>query len=207
MTRILPIAAATLTWGFLAMQPAPRPAPPAPDTNAARWATATIRPEWRRRAEQAAQYLRTHKLRYEAVERRTAVPWYVVGALHQMECSGSFRHHLHEGSPLTGPTRDVPKGRPPGWNPLTMTWADSATDALVWDHMGTKDWRTPGPSLDACESYNGLGYRRRNVPSPYLWSGTTAYACGKYIRDGVWSATAISKQVGIAAIWRAGEFL
>ena len=192
---------------LLAMQSVHRPPPepsPAPSGNAGRWKVAKVRPEKRREVERAAARVGAARSRYLAVERRTAVPWHVVGSLHQMECSGSFRHHLHEGSPLAGPTRYVPKGRPPGWNPVTMTWEDSAVDALAYDHMGTKDWRTPGSSLDACEAYNGLGYRRRGLPSPYLWAYTTQEVPGRYIADGVWSSTAMAGQPGVAAVWLAG---
>lgn len=53
------------------------------------------------------------------------------------------------------------------------------------------------------ESYNGFGYRNRGVPSAYLWSGTNRYTSGKYVADGKWSATAVDKQMGIAALFRA----
>jgi lysozyme family protein len=54
--------------------------------------------------------------------------------------------------------------------------------------------------LQHLERYNGLGYRNKGIYSPYLWSFTNHYIEGKYIADGVWSATAVSKQVGCAAI-------
>jgi lysozyme family protein len=38
------------------------------------------------------------------------------------------------------------------------------------------------------------------IPSPYLWSGTTVYERGKYVADGRFSAIAVDKQIGCAAI-------
>ena len=37
--------------------------------------------------------------------------------------------------------------------------------------------------------------------SAYLWSFTNIYTGGKYIADGVWDEKAISKQVGVAALF------
>ncbi len=55
-------------------------------------------------------------------------------------------------------------------------------------------------SLDRIEGYNGLGYRNRGVPSPYLFSGTTVYEKGKYTGDGKYSASAIDQQLGVVAV-------
>src|SRR5207344_1050510 len=54
------------------------------------------------------------------------------------------------------------------------------------------------------ESYNGMGYRRFHpeVKTPYLWSFTHHYTRGKYVADGTWSPTTVSKQVGAAALLR-----
>ncbi len=38
--------------------------------------------------------------------------------------------------------------------------------------------------------------------SPYLWSFSTHYQCGKYVADGRWSETAVSKQCGAAVLLR-----
>ena len=43
--------------------------------------------------------------------------------------------------------------------------------------------------LYECEKYNGWGYLKRG-PSPYLWSWTNIYRGGKYVEDGVYSASA-----------------
>jgi lysozyme family protein len=149
-----------------------------------------------------ARILRNEK-RYKKVAKDTGVPWHVIAGLHNMESSGSFSRHLHEGSSLRGRTRDVPKGRPKTGKP-PFTWEFSAKDALYYDSMHKVNWKALDSSLYACERYNGTGYLRyhKNVPTPYLWSYSTVYTRGKYIKDGVWSNTAVSKQCGVATIWK-----
>ena len=50
------------------------------------------------------------------------------------------------------------------------------------------------------EQYNGLGYASKGLPSPYVWSGTDQYVSGKYVADGVFSATTVDKQLGCAGL-------
>lgn len=145
--------------------------------------------------------------RYKQAADRTGVPWYVIAALHNMESSGSFRHHLHEGSPLSGRTRWIPKGRPKSGSP-PFTWEESAFDALyTLKRMDRLAWDRLHDTLYECERYNGLGYLKyhKSTPTPYLWAGTTIERPGKYVADGKWSSTARSKQTGCAVIWRLME--
>ena len=143
------------------------------------------------------------RLRYEVVAAKLSVPWYVIGVIHNMEGGLNFMTHLHNGDPLTAQTVQVPKGRPKDGDP-PFSWEDSAVDALklqgydVWD-----DWSIPG-TLFKWERYNGWGYRNYHpdVKSPYLWSFTNQYTSGKYVKDGIWDPTAISKQVGAACVLR-----
>lgn len=143
---------------------------------------------------------------YKCVDKKTSTPWYVIAALHNMESSGSFRHHLHEGSPLTRRTRWVPRGRPKTGTP-PFTWEESAVDALRYDRMGDKRWAYLFDTLWAVQGYNGTGYWRyhRSTPTPYLYAKTSIEKPGKYVSDGKWSSTAISKQIGVAAIWKRME--
>lgn len=141
--------------------------------------------------------------RYETVARGFGMPWYVVAAIHNMECSQNFRQHLHNGDPLTARTRHVPAGRPANGDP-PFTWETSATDALAMKKFGAwTDWSIPG-MLYRIEGYNGWGYRLYHpaVKSPYLWSGSNQYTSGKYVADGTWSDTARSAQVGAAVLLR-----
>jgi lysozyme family protein len=189
-------------WPWSKPTPASAPASP-PSLQESRWKAAKVRPERVKQVESIAARILRSRGRYEAVAKDAGVPWFVIAGLHNMEASGSFSKHLHEGSPLTGRTRWVPKGRPLTGTP-PFTWEFSAVDALRYDRMDSVNWQSLDAALYACERYNGTGYLKYHpeVPTPYLWSHTTIYTRGKYIADGKWSSTAISAQTGIAAIWK-----
>ena len=165
--------------------------------------TCQIRPERHAEADLVATRLLAGKARYDAVSVVTGVPAVAVGLLHQMECGGSFKGHLHNGDPLTARTVRVPAGRPKAGQP-PFAWEDSAADALTFDGFAAwRDW-SPATLLYCMERYNGWGYRAHHpeVLSPYLWSGSNHYRCGKYVQDGLWSATAVSKQIGAGILLR-----
>ncbi|WP_210183351.1 peptidoglycan-binding protein [Methylobrevis pamukkalensis] len=142
--------------------------------------------------------------RYQKIETGIGVPAYVVGIIHSLEASLNFKGHLHNGDPLTARTKQVPAGRPkPGTPPFD--WEESAIDALTLKKLDQwTDWSVAGIAY-VLESYNGWGYRKHHshVKSPYLWSFTTVYASGKYVADGTWSDTAVSKQCGGLAVLKA----
>jgi lysozyme family protein len=168
-----------------------------------RWGQAVVARQRVHEVQVVVATINSNSARYRAVASKTRVPWFVISGLHQMESSGSFKHHLHEGSPLTGRTRDVPKGRPVTGSP-PFTWEYSAEDALRFDRMDTKDWEHMGAALTACEGYNGLGYAKfhPSTPTPYLWAATSVERPGKYTADGRWSPTARSSQLGIVCLWK-----
>ena len=172
---------------------------------------AQIRPEKKAEITAAVKKIRQGQPRYEAVAAILAngIPWWFIGITHYMEAGmfkNPFAYHLHCGDPLTARTVHVPKGRPiaepmagPG---KPYTWEESALDALRF--MGydkVKDWSIEN-SLNLFEKFNGLGYKKRGVPSPYLWSFTTAYSKGKYVLDGKYDPEAVSKQPGTASLMK-----
>jgi uncharacterized protein (TIGR02594 family) len=143
------------------------------------------------------------KARYQAVESATAVPWFAIALIHNMEAGLNFKCHLHNGDPLTARTTHVPKGRPVAGNP-PFTWEESATDALQFDglaHQG--DWSVAHLAY-RLEGFNGWGYWHYHpeVKTPYLWSFSNLYTKGKYTADGKWSATAVSDQCGAMVVLR-----
>lgn len=139
--------------------------------------------------------------KYEAVSKKTGVPWYFIGILHNMECSGRFNQHLHNGDPLTARTVRVPAGFPKAGNP-PFTWEASAEDALRLKKLDQwTDWSIPA-MLFKMEEYNGFGYRSRGIRSPYLWSCSNHYSRGKFVKDGIFDPNAVSKQIGGAVILR-----
>ena len=139
-----------------------------------------------------------YRPRYEVVERATGVPWFVVGSIHGLEASYNFRAHFHNGDfPLSARTRQVPAGRPLKWA-APYAWENSARDALtLLGFVGKNDW-TLERTLYRLEAYNGFGYRRRGVPSPYLWSFSNHYESGKFVADGKYNPAARSQQCGAA---------
>lgn len=142
--------------------------------------------------------LKSGQKRYEAIGKPLGIPWWFIGVIHGMECGFDFTKHLHNGDPLTARTKLVPAGRPVDGKP-PFTFEQSAVDALkMKDYDENRDWSIPH-SLWLLEKYNGLGPRLyHNSFTAYLWAGTNHYSKGKYVTDGKWSPTAVSKQAGVA---------
>lgn len=139
----------------------------------------------------------TNEPLYQTVQRFSCVPWPVIAAIHFRESSQNFRCHLHNGDPLTARTTHVPKGRPEKGQP-PFTWIESATDALS-EAWRPNDWDVSG-CLEFIERFNGLGYQRHDVHSPYLWNYTNQYEKGLYISDGTFDPEKIEIRPGCAAI-------
>jgi lysozyme family protein len=138
---------------------------------------------------------------YDTVAAHTGIPWYFIGIIHNMECSCNFKTHLHNGDPLTKRTTHVPIGYPKTGNP-PFSWTDSAEDALRLKSLDLwTDWSVPA-MLFQFERYNGFGYRRQGINSPYLWSFSNHYLRGKFTSDGIFDPNAVSKQVGAAVLLR-----
>ncbi|UVO54029.1 hypothetical protein [Sphingomonas sp. SUN039] len=168
------------------------------DEYAALFASAALRPERGDLARWHVTALRQFRRRYEAVTRATDVPWYFIGLIHGLEASYNFRAHLHNGdAPLSQRTRQVPAGRPKAWT-APYDWEASAVDALkLMGFAGATDWSLER-TLYRLEAYNGFGYRRLGVPTPYLWSFSNHYEAGKFVADGSFNARARSQQCGAA---------
>jgi len=163
--------------------------------NAARWQNAKLT----RNFTSIAKSLVAAKARYQTVEAKTGVPWFIIAVIHERESSQDWSRSLAQGDPWNKVSTHVPKGRGP-----FKSWEEAAIDALVncspyaarW-----KDW-TAGGALCLLEQYNGLGYFSKGIPSPYIWSGTDQYVAGKYVRDGVFDPDVIDKQLGCAGLIR-----
>jgi lysozyme family protein len=163
------------------------------------WRSCVIRPSRVREVDAIVDRTVKHKARYTKAGKRHGVPWHVVAVIHQLEGSGNFSTHLHNGDPLTARTVHVPKGRPKTGHP-PFTWEASASDALAFDGLGMwKNWTLPG-TLFALERFNGFGYRPKKIHSPYLWSFSNQYTKGKFIGDKLFSPTAVSQQCGAAVL-------
>lgn len=136
------------------------------------------------------------KPRYQWVEDKTGAPWYFTGLIHLMECGCLFTNQILNGQPINVTTTMQPKGLGP-WK----TWEDSAFDALKFFNLKGQSFWTPWKVLYELEKWNGWGYRKHGVHSPYLWSGSNhGVGVGKYVKDGKYDPKAVSKQIGAAVV-------
>ncbi len=160
--------------------------------------------DWQKQATAMAQKIVAAQARYTTAVAGTQVPWWFVAVVHCMECSMRFDQHLHNGDPLSGRTVQVPPGRPAAGAP-PFTWEQSARDAIQFERLDrVTDWSLPNVLFN-WHRYNGINneYKRRGIPTPYLWSGSTHYKKGKYVRDGVFDPEFVSGQLGAAVILKA----
>lgn len=135
--------------------------------------------------------------RYKTVEKRTGVPWWFIAVVHEREASQSWYANIAQGDRWDRVSTHVPAGRGP-----FSSWEDAAVDALVNCapySARNKDW-SPANALTMLEQYNGLGYFRRGIPSPYIWAGTNQYRSGKYVSDGVFDPNTVDTQLGCAGL-------
>jgi lysozyme family protein len=137
------------------------------------------------------------KARYQAVEKKTGVPWWFIAVVHEREASQNWNTQLGQGDPLNRKSTHKPAGRGP-----FSTWEDGAVDALVNCPpyaARNKDWSVGG-ALTMLEKYNGLGYAGKGLPSPYVWAGTDQYIKGKYTSDGKYNPNVVDSQLGCAGL-------
>lgn len=162
-----------------------------------------IRTEYQSLVAGLVAQIQKNKARYEVVGNGLGIPWSFIAVIHNMESSFNFTRHLHNGDPLSKRTVQVPAGRPINGQP-PFTWEQSATDALTLKGLGASTEWTLAGTLYQLERYNGWGYRQHHpqVLTPYLWSFSNHYRSGKYVADGTWSDTAVSKQCGAAVLLR-----
>ena len=134
----------------------------------------------------------SRKYQYIIAARPLNIPWQIIAAIHYRECGLDFSKCLHNGDPLPGPTTHVPIGRGP-----FSGWVDAATDAMRWNNFNSSvPWSVPR-MLYKLEMFNGMGYRlKHGIYSPYLYSGTNFYTCGKYSSDGVFDPMLVDQQIG-----------
>lgn len=125
-----------------------------------------------------------YRLLYGSVKQKTGIPVIVIGTIHYLEANNSFSMSIRDGSKLIG-----------------KDWVDDAVSVLTPYSLVSGNWDV-GVSLWMMERYNGFGYRKRGINTPYLWSGTDLYKKGKFVRDGVFDPEAVSKQVGGAVVIR-----
>lgn len=126
--------------------------------------------------------------------------WEFVGLVHYRESSAlTLDVYLHNGQKLGAATTIVPKG--------VFFRKDQFIEASVDAMARFKNVQSWGEFLGLAEKFNGLGYRNKKGDhgvveySPYIVSGTNhGDETGKYVSDGVYSPTAVDKQLGVLAL-------
>jgi len=133
---------------------------------------------------------------YLRIEKATRVPWDLVAAIHFKECSLRLNGMLHNGEPLNIKSRIVPIGVGPFAN-----FEESAIHALKRRGCDKiKTWDEP-TCLEFAEGYNGKGYRKKGILSPYVFGFTNlSDEQGGYPKDHVWDSTYPYRRPGVAAI-------
>lgn len=146
------------------------------------------------------------KARFEAVELRTGVPWFVTGIVLTREAGSppNFHAWLHNGDPMfdhTGVARqtvNVPAQRPPD---PAVSWEDGAVDAYEIEGLLDRDEWSPALVAWLLEKFNGFGYRLyHRIRSPYVWGATAVQQRGKYTADRAWDPTVMDPQIGGMAL-------
>ena len=166
------------------------------------WNSCQVLPGAQEQADAIANLINQNKRRYQAITDATKVPWIFVGIVHHLEADLSFGSHLCNGDPLVSRTIHVPRGRPVAGSP-PFTWEESAIDTMKLLGLDkVLSWNLPEQMLYRVEGYNGFGYCRYGINSPYLWAGTNHYSSGKFTDDGIFSPNAVSKQIGAVPVLR-----
>lgn len=151
--------------------------------------------EFKDRIAYSINKIKLNEQRYKDIAATLGYPWQLIASIHGLEAGFDFDRCFNNGEKIIGTgqkTTLVPKDRGP-----FNTWEESVIDSL--GKSETTNWDIP-TMLRYAESYNGHGYIRKGVMSPYLWACTNLYSKGKYVADGVYDSEAISKQVGVVAI-------
>lgn len=162
------------------------------------WSSMKIRPEREKAVTNIATKLLGHKSIYQAAEKATGVPWFVIAAWHNRESDADFTTQLAQGDPIDQVSHNEPDGRGP-----FKSWQEGAYDALVTlKHLDkVTDWTAERGCYES-ERYNGFGHRNAGINAPYLWSFTNHYTKGKYIRDHVYDPEHVDKQCGAMPIMK-----
>lgn len=119
--------------------------------------------------------IKFNKRIYEEVGLKTGIPWHVICCIHAKEASLDLNKGLSNGQPWNQVTTMVPRGRGP-----FNSFQESAIDSIIYDGLHLiKRWSVEY-ILWSSERYNGWGFANRNLPSPYLWSGSNKYTKGLF---------------------------
>ena len=161
------------------------------------WLTMSIPSMHLHELDQTAQKLLHDKYAYDALEKRTGVPAVVSMVISERESGGNLNCSLAQGDPWRKVSVHVPAGLGP-----YLTWIDAAADAFRLDGLdkvGAGNWEIEH-AIFFWERFNGWGYRRMGLHSPYVWGMSNHQDRGKYIRDGYFDRNTWDDQPGCASL-------
>lgn len=158
----------------------PYPALGTPDRYLLDYSKCEVMPSFKKSLDNAVAKIKLHQDEYRAVESATKVPWKVVAVIHWRESSLNFSTYLGNGQKLNQVTTIVPKGRGP-----FSSFSEGCIDALTLEgYAGKLDWSL-ATTLKRLEMFNGGGYLKRGMVSPYLFAcSNMSPHKGYYIEDG-----------------------
>jgi len=148
------------------------------------------------------------RLKVRWYQNNERVPWYLIGCIHYRESNEQDKPlgdtYLGDGESLRHRSTRVPKGEPkisPG-PPFGFQEASVYAIAKHLKHTGHWQLRT---ILEAALEWNGNGYLKHGVNSPYLWGGSQYYDTGYFIGDHNYRGGERDKSMGIACILKEME--
>lgn len=137
-----------------------------------------------------------HRPLYEREEAATGVPAILLAALDERESGGNLRCAIGQGDPFDRVSTHVPRGKGPFASKVEADifyiryhGLDKTTQPWTWPYFCWK-----------AEGWNGFGPRNHGIYTGYLWAGTNHYRRGKYVRDGVWDAGFVDRQLGVVPL-------
>ena len=164
------------------------------------WFTMIIKEKYNIVIEAAVLRIKNRGNFYKRAEKLTGVDWRIIGILHYMESGCKASTQILNGQRWDRKTTLAPAGYGP-WG----SFSESCIDAFE-RHPFKKDM-TISEILKQMERYNGRGYIKKGINSPYLWSFTNNYKSGKFVEKkilfkyvSIYKKNLISRQVGAAVL-------
>ncbi len=158
-----------------------------------------VRPDSKKKIDDAAVRLLGYRTRYEPVTAANGVPVVFIATSFEREASSNFAKNPAQGWPLTSISKIIPRNGP------FRTWHAAAVEAYHLnglDKVGAANW-TWELFCFYGEMFNGFGYRDyHSMHTPYLWGGTNIQTRGKYVEDGKFDAAHMDEQIGIVPVAR-----
>lgn len=146
------------------------------------------------RLDRGLQKVRPNYDEYRKISKQLGCSLFALICSHYREASCDLDRQILNGQPWDIKTSIVPKGEGP---------FNDFVESCERGFEIKPEMENPNNIIDLLhflERWNGWGYRRRGILSPYLWAGTNLYTKGYYTSDGNYSSRAVNKQLGCATL-------